>query len=126
MAYDEGLAERIRGALDERLDVAEKRMFGGIAFMVRGHMCVGIVKDELMVRVGPEAYDDLVRQPHARRMDFTGRPMKGFLFIAPEGLERDADLERWVEHGLRYAASLPAKAGPAKRRAKAKPRGKRR
>lgn len=126
MAYDEGLAERIRGALDERLDVAEKRMFGGIAFMVRGHMCVGIVKDELMVRVGPEAYDDLVRQPHASMMDFTGRPMKGFLFVAAEGLERDADLGRWVEHGLRYTASLPAKAAPAKRRTKAKPHGRRR
>jgi hypothetical protein len=96
MAYDEGLAERISGVLDEREGVAEKRMFGGIAFMVRGHMCVGIVKDQLMVRVGPE------------------------------GLDRDADLERWVEHGLRYAASLPAKAVPAKRRTKAKPRGKRR
>ena len=112
MAYDEGLAERIRGVLDERHDVAEKKMFGGIAFMVRGHMCVGIVKDELMVRVGPEAYDELVRQPHARRMDFTGRPMKGFLFVSAEGLERDADLERWVGHGLSHVTSLPAKDGP--------------
>ena len=126
MAYDEGLAERIRGVLDEREGVVEKRMFGGIAFMLRGHMCVGIVKDDLMVRVGPERYDDLVRQPHARSMDFTGRPMKGFLFVAAEGLEGDADLERWVEHGLGYAASLPAKAVPAKRRTKATPRGKRR
>ncbi len=126
MAYDEGLAERIRGVLDERAGVAEKRMFGGVAFLVRGHMCVGIAKDELMVRVGPEAYDDLVRQPHARAMDFTGRPMKGFLFVAADGLERDADLERWVEHGLRYAALLPAKAAPATRRTKSQPRGKRR
>ena len=112
MAYDEGLAERIRGILDERLDVAEKRIFGGLAFMVRGHMCVGIVKDDLMVRVGPE----LVRRPHARSMDFTGRPMKGFVFVAATGLERDAELERWVAHGLRFATSLPAKAAAAKRR----------
>ena len=114
MAYDEGLAERIRGVLDERHDVSEKKMFGGIAFMVRGHMCVGIVKDELMVRVGPQAYDELVRQPHARRMDFTGRPMKGFLFVSAQGLERDADLERWVGHGLSHASSLPLKQGPRK------------
>jgi len=114
MAYDEGLAERIRGVLDERHDVAEKKMFGGIAFMVRGHMCVGIVKDELMVRAGPEAYDELVRQKHARRMDFTGRPMKGFLFVSAEGLERDADLESWVGHSLSYVTSLPPKDGPRK------------
>jgi TfoX/Sxy family transcriptional regulator of competence genes len=126
MAYDEGLAERIRGVLDDREGVVEKKMFGGVAFMMRGHMCVGIVKDELMVRVGPEAYDALVRQPHARTMDFTGRPMKGLLFVAAEGLERDSDLERWVEHGLGYAASLPAKAAPVSRRTQAQARGKRR
>jgi TfoX/Sxy family transcriptional regulator of competence genes len=111
MAYDEGLAERIRGILADRHDVSEKKMFGGIAFMIRGRMSVGIVKDDLMVRVGPEAGDDLVRQPHARPMDFTGRPMKGFVFVASPGLERDVDLERWVRHGLTYAVSLPAKAG---------------
>jgi TfoX/Sxy family transcriptional regulator of competence genes len=110
MPYDEGLAERIREVLNDRPDVSEKKMFGGIAFMVRGHMCVGIVKDDLMVRVGPEAYEDLVREPHARRMDFTGRPMKGFLYVAPEGFESDADLHRWVGWGHAYATSLPAKA----------------
>jgi TfoX/Sxy family transcriptional regulator of competence genes len=124
MAYDEGLAERIRAILDERAGVTEKKMFGGIAFMVRGHMCVGIVKDELMLRVGAEGYDDLLRQPHARAMDFTGRPMKGFLFVAAEGLERDTDLERWMEHGLRHAASLPDKGVPAERRTRAKPRAR--
>ena len=115
MAYDEGLAERIRGLLDERSDVSEKRMFGGIAFMVRGHMAVGVVKDDLMIRVGPEAYDALVREPHARRMDFTGRPMKGFVYVASTGLETDAALQIWVGHGVRYAASLPAKAPSGKR-----------
>lgn len=109
MAYDEGLAERVRGILDDRDDVSEKKMFGGIAFMVRGHMCVGIVKDDLMVRVGPEAHEHLIRQPHARPMDFTGRPMKGFLYVASPGLGADVDLERWVGHGLQYAMSLPAK-----------------
>jgi len=115
MAYDEGLAERIRGILGDRRDVAEKKMFGGIAFMIRGHMSVGIVNDDLMVRVGLETYEDLVRQPHARPMDFTGRPMKGFVYVASAGFEEDEDLERWVSHGLKYAASLPAKAVSRKR-----------
>ena len=115
MAYDEGLAERIRGILADRHDVSEKRMFGGIAFMIRGHMAVGIVKEELLVRVGPEAYADLVGQAHARPMDFTGRPMKGFVYVAPPGLEADVDLGRWVGHGVSYAASLPAKAGSVNR-----------
>jgi TfoX/Sxy family transcriptional regulator of competence genes len=109
MAYDEGLAERIRQVLADRSDVSEKRMFGGLAFLLRGKMCVGVVKDQLMVRVGREAYEDLVRKPHARPMDFTGRPMKGFLYVAPPGLERDADLERWVGHGVAFASSLLAR-----------------
>jgi TfoX/Sxy family transcriptional regulator of competence genes len=133
MAYDEGLAERIRGVLADRKDVSEKKMFGGIAFMVRGHMAVGIVKDDLMVRVGLEAHDELVRQPHARPMDFTGRPMKGFLYVDAAGLEGDVDLERWLGHGLQHALSLPAKgvaegrgprlkASPVKRRPAKRPR----
>lgn len=109
MAYDEGLAERIRSILEDRGRVIERRMFGGLAFLVRGHMTVGIVKDQLMVRVGPETYPQLLSEPHARAMDFTGRPMKGFVFVSPEGLESDADLERWVDRGAAYAASLPAK-----------------
>jgi TfoX/Sxy family transcriptional regulator of competence genes len=115
MAYDEGLAERIRGVLEERADVTEKRMFGGLAFLVRGRMSVGIVKDVLMVRVGPGAYEELVRQPHARTMDFTGRPMKGFVYVAAPGFEADADLERWVARGVAFATSLPEKGVPAAR-----------
>jgi TfoX/Sxy family transcriptional regulator of competence genes len=109
MAYDEGLAERIRGLLEDRGKVTERRMFGGLAFLMRGHMTVGIVKDELMVRVGPQSYAHALSEPHARAMDFTGRPMKGLVFVSPEGIESDADLERWVERGFGYAASLPAK-----------------
>lgn len=109
MAYDEGLAERIRVVLGEHGPVSERRMFGGIAFMVRGHMTVGILKDELMVRVGPEAYPGALREPHARSMDFTGRPMKGIVFVAPEGMEDDADLERWIERAIAFTTSLPEK-----------------
>ena len=110
MAYDEGLAERIRGVLDERADLAEKRMFGGLAFLVHGRMSVGIVQDKLMVRVGPESYDRVLRERNARRMDFTGRPMKGFVYIVPSGYESDADLRRWVNLGVDFVTSLPAKA----------------
>ena len=110
MSFDEGLGERIREVLGERSDVSEKRMFGGLAFLVRGRMCVGIVKDDLMVRVGPEAHEHLVREPHAREMTFTGRPMKGFVYVAPPGFESDADLRRWVGRGVSCACSLPARA----------------
>lgn len=109
MAYDGGLAERIRGLVEDRGKVFERRMFGGLAFLMRGHMTVGIVKDELMVRVGPEAYAQALSEPHARAMDITGRPMKGFVLVSPEGFESDTVLERWVERGFGYAASLPAK-----------------
>jgi hypothetical protein len=80
-----------------------------LAFLVRGNMTGGIVKDELMVRVGLEAHSQMLREPHARAMDFTGRPMKGFVFVSPEGLESDTDLARWVERGVGYGASLPTK-----------------
>jgi hypothetical protein len=110
MAYDEGLAERIRAVLDEQPGVSEKRMFGGVAFLVKGHMSVGIVQDKLMVRVGPDSYDRILRERHARRMDFTGRPMKGFVYVVPSGYEADVDLQRWVNLNVSYVASLPAKA----------------
>src|SRR5262249_20425154 len=109
MAYDEGLAERIRDLLADEHGVVERRMFGGLAFLLQGNMCVGIVKDNLMVRVGPDAYARLLKQPHARKMDFTGRPMKGFLYVRPAGFESDDDLGRWVDHGKAYAGSLPEK-----------------
>ena len=109
MAYDEGLAQRVCEALEEQPGISEKKMFGGLAFLLRGNMCVGVVGDELMVRVGPQEHAEALRQPHARKMDFTGRPMKGFVFVASEGVEADADLERWVARGVAYAASMPVK-----------------
>lgn len=125
MAYDEGLAERIRDVLRDRVDVSEKKMFGGVAFMVRGHMSVGIVKEELMVRVGPESHEELRRRPHVRDMDFTGRPMKGFLFIEPPGLEADGDLGFWIGRGLEYALSLPEKEVTPRAKRKSAPRKRR-
>lgn len=84
-------------------------MFGGIAFMVRGNMCCGVVKDELMVRVGPDRYEEALARPHARPMDFTGRPMKGMLFVAEPGFRTDEALAQWVALASEYAASLPPK-----------------
>ena len=109
MAYDEALAERIRDRLREAPAVTEKKMFGGLAFMSRGHMFVGIAGDALMARVGPARYAEALMEPHAREMDFTGKPMKGYVFVDPPGFESDADVSQWVERWHRYGQSLPAK-----------------
>ncbi|MDH5233277.1 MAG: TfoX/Sxy family protein [Gammaproteobacteria bacterium] len=109
MAYDEGLAERIREILNEKMHCTEKKMFGGLCFLLNGNMCCGIVGEELMVRVGPDAYAKCLKQKYAREMDFTGRPMKGMLFIATKGIEADQDLQKWVNHCLNFVAGLPEK-----------------
>ena len=109
MAYDEGLAQRIREALADADGLSERRMFGGIAFMLHGNMAVGISGDELMVRVGPEAYDEALAQPHARVFDMTGRVMRGWVVVEAEGIADDVALGEWVRHGADYARSLPPK-----------------
>jgi TfoX/Sxy family transcriptional regulator of competence genes len=109
MAFDEGLAERIRGVLDARSDVDERRMFGGIAFLVAGNMACGVMRDDLMVRMEPDAAAALESEPGVRRFDMGGRPMKGWLLVAPEATADDGDLERWVRRGEDFAASLPPK-----------------
>jgi hypothetical protein len=108
VAYDEDLADRVRAVLPAGETVAERQMFGGLAFMIGGHMACGIVKDALMLRLGPEAADRALDQPHVRPMDFTGRPMKGMVFVDPDGLYGDA-LRQWVDAATAYAHSLPPK-----------------
>jgi TfoX/Sxy family transcriptional regulator of competence genes len=108
MAYDEGLAERIRGALDEENGITEKKMFGGIAFLRRGKMFVGIVKNDLMVRVGPDGYADALKKAFARPMDFTGKPMAGYVFVGSKGTSEDDALEDWIRRGLKFVSTLPA------------------
>lgn len=108
MAYDEQLAERIRGVLVPFAEVAERKMFGGVAFLLGGHMCCGVVGDELVVRVGGESYEAALGEPHVREMDFTGRPLRGFIYVGAEGLVSDGDLRAWVERGARHAAGLGA------------------
>lgn len=109
MAYDEDLAFRVRAALAEQSNVTEKKMFGGLAFMVNGNMCVGVSKDELMLRVGPDQHETCLAQPHTRIMDFTGRPMRGFIYIEPEGLQTDEALQTWINRGLDFVTNLPPK-----------------
>jgi TfoX/Sxy family transcriptional regulator of competence genes len=110
MAYDEQLAQRIRDLLDPQPDVAERKMFGGLAFMVGGNMCCGVIGDELIVRLDPPQAEKLVAsEPGARPMDFTGRPMRGWLYVAPEAIAEDENLETWVGRAEHFASSLPAK-----------------
>jgi len=109
MPYDEGLAQRLRETYENMDYVVEKKMFGGIAFMVNGNMSCGIVNDTLMARVGPERYQEALDRPHAREMDFTGRAMKGFVFVSPKGIENDEELASWVDLSLSFVSSLPPK-----------------
>lgn len=109
MAYDEKLAERVREVLRGCRGVSEKKMFGGLAFLVKGHMACGVIGEDLMVRVGADAYEAALRKAGARPMDFTGRPMKGMVYVGPRGHRRAPSLRAWVEQGVSYAKSLPPK-----------------
>ena len=123
MSYDEKLAERIRRALGPREDVEERKMFGGLAFLRRGRMFCGISKDDLMVRVGPEGYEAALEKPHVRPMDFTGRPMKGYVYVAPDGRRTDAALRAWVNLSASFVETLPPE--PARKRARGPKRRRR-
>jgi TfoX/Sxy family transcriptional regulator of competence genes len=107
MAYDEGLAQRIREAVGSRPGVTERRMFGGLAFLVDGRMFVGVTGATLMARVGAERYRDALALPHVREMTFTGKPMKGYVYIDPPGIEEDSALSAWVTWCAGHAAALP-------------------
>lgn len=109
MAIDEKLAARARAALACRSDVEEKRMFGGLAFMVSGHMACGVVGDQLMVRVGPENYEKALRLANAHEMKFTGKPMRGFVMVDPEGVATAKSVGTWVKRGVAFVSSLSPK-----------------
>ncbi|MEN8133123.1 MAG: TfoX/Sxy family protein [Pseudomonadota bacterium] len=109
MAYDEGLAERLREQFLIRSDVVEKKMFGGLCFMVSNHMCCGIVKDTLMARVGPDQYEMCLAKKYTREMDFTGKAMKGMVYVTSEGIESDKELAKWVDLCTNFVESLPLK-----------------
>jgi hypothetical protein len=106
MAYDEGLAHRVRDTLADRLDLSERKMFGGLCFMLAGNMCCGIVGEELMLRVGPEAYESTLARQHAREMDFTGRALNGMVYVGSGGIAEDEQLAEWLGLAVAFAGSL--------------------
>ncbi len=109
MAFDEGLAERVRDLAGSKQGLSERKMFGGLCFLLDGNMSFGVVGSELMVRVGPDAYAEALGLPHAREMDFTGRSMRGMVFVSHDGIAEDEDLEEWLRRGMAFAGSLPPK-----------------
>lgn len=109
MAYDRDLADRVRRILGDRRGVTERRMFGGLAFLIRGHMVAGLRGGTLMARVGPDRHAEALARPHARPMDFTGRPMKGYVYVDPEGIETAPQLEWWIGTCADFVAGLPPK-----------------
>lgn len=109
MKYDEDLAQRMRAEMERIPGFAEKKMFGGIGFLINGNMACGLNGSNLIVRVGPEDYEQALGKPFARVFDMTGRPMKGWITVAPEGYAAEKDLKSWIRQGVAFAQSLPAK-----------------
>jgi hypothetical protein len=123
MAYDLALADRIRRAVADRAGVTEKQMFGGLAFLLGGKTFCGIVKSDLMVRVGPDRYQESLRRPHVRPMDFTGRPLNGYVYVGPNGCRTQRMVEAWVERGAAFVATLAGdRAGSSPRASRQRPR----
>lgn len=109
MAYEEKLAERVRTALAGEKGIAEIKMMGGLCFTLRGNMCCGVVNDDLVIRSGREQTDTLLKRPHARPMDFTGRPLRGFVYVGPGGWQQDRDLRSWIRQAVDFASARPPK-----------------
>lgn len=108
MAYDKGLAQRVTELMEEKPRFNEKKMFGGVCYLLNGNMACGVLNEDLIVRVGPEKYEDFLKFPHARKFDITGRPMKGWVMVSYGGHESDEDLSEWVR-GVIFVLSLPPK-----------------
>ena len=109
MTYNQTLAERIRSQLGSSDEIKEKKMFGGLGFIVNGNMACGIIGDDLVVRIGPEHYTQALSQPHTRPFDFSGKPMAGWIYVEPVGYEADRELKNWIQQGMKFARSLPPK-----------------
>jgi hypothetical protein len=109
MAFDEGLAQRLESLLGDRADLTETRMFGGFGYLMHGNMCLGIHKDQLILRVGKPVAEEILQEQHVRPMDITGRPMKGWARVVPEGTAEDDDLKRYCDLALNFVETLPPK-----------------
>ncbi len=109
MPYSQSLADRIRWALRENRKVEEKKMFGGVGFLLSGNMLVGVWESSMIVRLGLENGAEALKQPHVKEFDVTGRPMKGWVMVEPEGLDNDKRLGDWIERAIQYVETLPAK-----------------
>ena len=109
MTFSELTASQIRSAIRNTPGLSERHMFGGIAFMLEGNMCCGVIDDNLVVRVGPEAYERALREPHTRPMDFTGRPLHGFIYVDRDGFASDGSLRQWIDRGVSFVRTLPPK-----------------
>ena len=109
MTYDGGLAHRVRELLARRAETTEVEMFGGLGFLIEGNMCCGVVDDSLVARVGPDAYEDALAEPHARPFDFTGREMRGWVFVDHPGLASEESLDAWVDRTVAFVETLPPK-----------------
>lgn len=109
MAFDQELSDRIESVLRRRHGLTSRKMFGGIAFMLNGNMCCGVIRDELILRLGPEGGEEALEREFTRPFDFTGRPMRGFVVVEPEGFESPKDLKVWLQQAAKFASSLPPK-----------------
>ena len=109
MAFDESLAGGIRDVLARKLNIEEKKMFGGVGFLLNGNTLVGVWKDSLIVRIGPDAFEEALLEPHVKEFDITGRPMKGWIMVEPEGVEDENKLKNWIERANKFVETLPKK-----------------
>src|SRR4051812_35523084 len=107
MAFDESLATRIRGALARKKSIEEKKMFGGVGFLLNGNLLVGVWKDSLCVRLGPDESEEALRQPHVKPFDITGKPMKAWVLVVPEGVEGEEQLKAWIQRAVKFVGALP-------------------
>ena len=109
MRFSQSLADRIRWALTPTRNIEEKKMFGGVGFLLKGNMLVGVWESSLIVRLGPENGVDALKQPHVKQFDVTGRPLKGWVMVEPEGLDTDSQLANWIDRAIQFVQTLPPK-----------------
>jgi TfoX/Sxy family transcriptional regulator of competence genes len=109
MAYDETLAARIRAALARKKNIEEKKMFGGVGFLLNGNLLVGVWKDSLCVRLGPDQAEEALLEPHVKEFDITGKPMRNWILVEPEGVVKDEQLKDWIQRAVKFVGKLPKK-----------------